>query len=337
MTVPPLDIVCQVLRAALGADEAAGLPARLGQVADWPAVIGLADRHHVLPVLGPTLARLGVCRPLPTDVRDFLAFVHQANTARNAQLRAALAQAAAALNLIGTEPLLLKGAIRLVDDLYPDPGWRIMADLDLLVPKAQAEAAFAALLSLGYRPGPTPKSAQAHQLTSLLHPKTGLQIELHRAPVPSRVPAILSASDLWRHARPVALDGGRAHLPDPIGQLLHLIVHDQLANRSLKRGRISLRALLEAGLLTGRMSIDDIATVLRRLAAHRRYRAGSIVFTALGACLGAAAPGFRPDGVDRALLWRARLHERAPGLLAAGIRLDEFLGRLRRLARLRAA
>ena len=41
---------------------------------------------------------------------------------------------AAALNEIDIVPVALKGAIRLVDGLWPDPALRFMHDLDLLVP-----------------------------------------------------------------------------------------------------------------------------------------------------------------------------------------------------------
>ena len=46
--------------------------------------------------------------------------------------------------------MLLKGAIRLIDGLYPNPGWRFMRDLDLLLPKERLNDAVTALAAVGY-------------------------------------------------------------------------------------------------------------------------------------------------------------------------------------------
>ena len=50
---------------------------------------------------------------------------------------AQLAHVAAALNEIDIVPVALKGAIRLIDGLWPDPALRFMHDLDLLVPRRE--------------------------------------------------------------------------------------------------------------------------------------------------------------------------------------------------------
>jgi hypothetical protein len=51
---------------------------------------------------------------------------------------------------LAIEPVLLKGAIRLLAGLYPDDGWRMLRDLDLLVPQASLVAATRALRNAGY-------------------------------------------------------------------------------------------------------------------------------------------------------------------------------------------
>ena len=45
------------------------------------------------------------------------------------------------LNEIDIVPVALKGAIRLVDGLWPDPALRFMHDLDLLVPSREPRRA----------------------------------------------------------------------------------------------------------------------------------------------------------------------------------------------------
>ena len=146
---------------------------------DWRTAIAVADRHLVLPALAACAADLGIVEALPLEIAEMLALVRSGNVRRSRALLAALEDTTVALNGIGIEPVLLKGAARLVDELYPDPGWRLMADLDLLIPADAAEGAWAALVERGYavvggdRPG-------SRHLAGLRHPGTGAVIELHR-------------------------------------------------------------------------------------------------------------------------------------------------------------
>jgi hypothetical protein len=76
----------------------------------------------VLPALAAALRDLDLIGSLDAELAEFLLAVHAANLERNEELRGELAAAVGALNRTGIEPMLLKGAIRLVDDLYPDHG-----------------------------------------------------------------------------------------------------------------------------------------------------------------------------------------------------------------------
>ena len=86
------------------------------------------------PAMAAALADPLLAATLPDDLRAYLAAIHEAATLRNRRLHAQLAHVAAALNEIDIVPVALKGAIRLVDGLWPDPALRFMHDLDLLVP-----------------------------------------------------------------------------------------------------------------------------------------------------------------------------------------------------------
>ncbi|HWL69183.1 MAG TPA: nucleotidyltransferase family protein [Geminicoccus sp.] len=330
MKPQPFHHLCAILRAGLGSGDPARLAQELGRIGDWPGLIQAADRHHVLPVLGPALQRAGLIERLPAEVADLFAFIHGANIERNTRLRHSLIEVVALLNQHGIEPTLLKGAIRLTDDLYPDPGWRIMADLDLLVAD-QAGRAFELLVARGYRP-PDQAGTPEHHLPTLIHPHSGVQIELHRQVLHARVPPILQPAELCRQARPVRLDGAVALLPDPTSQLLHLIVHHQLSNRGLTHGRVSLRTLLEAGLLVAQLRPDEVEAALARLGGFGHRRAGSVLLAGLQAFLGIEPAGFAPDRLDRLHCRIASLRQRHPRLLALqreAAFLAMLLGRLR--------
>ena len=100
----------------------------------WPRLVTLSGVHLLTPALAPALEHEHLRAAVPDELRDYLAAMHEAATQRNDALRAQLEEVAARLNAIGVVPVALKGAIRLIDGLWPDPALRFMHDLDLLVP-----------------------------------------------------------------------------------------------------------------------------------------------------------------------------------------------------------
>ncbi|MGE3293244.1 MAG: nucleotidyltransferase family protein, partial [Geminicoccaceae bacterium] len=223
---------------------------------DWRPVIAAADRHLVLPALAASAKDLGIAEALPPVVGELLGHVRAANARRNRALFAALEDTTIALNGAGIEPILLKGAARLVDGLYPDPGWRLMADLDLLVPAEAAEAAWASLVGRGYavvggdRPG-------SRHLAGLLHPATSAMIEVHRDLTTEHLRRIPRLETIGERASPIAIGSGRARLPALADQLVHLAVHEQLQHPRMIGGAFSLRGVLEARLLMQRLGARD--------------------------------------------------------------------------------
>jgi hypothetical protein len=100
--------------------------------------------------------------PLDQELGTFLEAIHTANTERNSELGDELAAAVGILNRAGIEPVLLKGAIRLIDGLHPNHGWRMLRDLDLLVP----EAGFATVLRRCWRLATFPLAESARACRS---------------------------------------------------------------------------------------------------------------------------------------------------------------------------
>ncbi len=89
-----------------------------------------------------------------------------------------LAQAA------GLDPVLLKG-ISVADEFYNPSHQRIMGDVDVLVPDNNASRLSDLLKSSGYTlktvDGIVKTPANHHHLPALLHPQSGVPIEIHRA------------------------------------------------------------------------------------------------------------------------------------------------------------
>ncbi|HEX6259808.1 MAG TPA: nucleotidyltransferase family protein [Woeseiaceae bacterium] len=214
----------------------------------WEDVVARARGELVLPALGAAVRDLDLLGSLEPRMRALLAIAHPANVDRNRKLREQLAAVVGVLNRAGIEPVLLKGAIRLVDGLYPDSGWRAMRDLDILVPEAGFVDAIEALGDAGYR---LARAVEPTRKEALLRREgCSLPLEIHRELfLTARRQRLLRGSEVIAESRPAALAGVRARLPSDEHQLVHLIGHSQIGHRGHAYGRIMLRDRLEAAAL----------------------------------------------------------------------------------------
>jgi len=86
------------------------------------------------------------------------------------------------LNSIGIRSAPLKGAS--IANRYPQPHWRIMSDIDLLVERHELAEAMAALRCIGYTnayPDPGENWDTHHHATPLIHPQHRVCVELHHS------------------------------------------------------------------------------------------------------------------------------------------------------------
>jgi Uncharacterised nucleotidyltransferase len=272
----PFDLIVRVLaerlRGAAPSDELRAM-VRSRRI-DWERVVADASAQFVLPALAAALKDLALSEALDEDLGGFLEAVHAANAERNGELRDELAAAVAVLNRADIEPVLLKGAIRLADGLYPDHGWRMLRDLDLLVPKASLAEAIRAFGEAGYTAcgsdGEIRRRAGACQID--------LHTEVFSTPRQIR---LLGAGSLLDSSRAVAFGAGRVRVPSAEHQLVHLIGHSQIRHLGHAFGRIGLRHRLEAAALAqwGREAIDWRAVLGRFSAAGYRRPLLSFLLT----------------------------------------------------------
>jgi Uncharacterised nucleotidyltransferase len=219
--------------------------------ADLVGFARLAGRHLVTPMVAACVASSpAAARRMPEDFRRYLALIHAENARRNRRLRLQLGEIARRLNAINIEPLVLKGAIRLVDGLYPDLGWRFMRDIDLLVPPDRLGDAVACLLASGYRfrDVTAARPAEHRHLPQLQRDDHDAVVELHAELLPGRV-QLCAALDVMARSRPVDIDGARGRIPDVADQLAHLIAHDRYDEQLRQDGRFLLRSAFETALL----------------------------------------------------------------------------------------
>ena len=206
--------------------------------ADWDAVIAVANRTLLAPALHAALDRDGAPGDIPTDARTYLTFIHERNLERNNRLRLQLLEAVQALNRIGIEPSLVRGAAFLFAAPAAELGSRMMSDLYVMLEHDEVEAGKSCLVAIGY---------QAHPYAAMARPRDAGVLELYR---PSRrVSAYLGTGGVGRHFSRAVTGGVRARLPSPTYQALHLIANDQLHEGDYWTGCVELRHLYELSLL----------------------------------------------------------------------------------------
>ena len=194
---------------------------------NWSLLVDRAHSEGVVPLVHWNLRRLDLLRRLPFEAQQRLMAGAQSLWARGAVLTARWGEATSALREAGIETITLKGIV-LAHTVYPEPGLRPMADIDLLVRPADRLRAIEVLARLGYRtPGPeAERLGESRCFAELV--RDGVLLDLHwdiarylRFDGVVRV----DHEGLWSRARPLALAEGRSLALCPEDTLLHLVLH----------------------------------------------------------------------------------------------------------------
>jgi hypothetical protein len=226
-------------------------PARVPDIAmPWETIAEAASYHFVSPALGCTI---GSDPLLPEKARDYFQVLLELNRERNEVIVEGLTGALRALNDVGIQPVLLKGAALLTENAYRDRGMRVMQDIDLLVPDARLQDASNAIVSAGFDPKQDSETpAGHHHLPIQVHRETGLGIELHRELSEDRWCPLVDARRCFDGAMPVAVGDGAAMMMNPTDRVAHIVVHAQLSDDRHRRGVPQLRQLLDLAVLRTR-------------------------------------------------------------------------------------
>lgn len=274
----PFEFLCAMLSPCTPDDEIRELQriAAAGEV-DWPAVAERANRADLAPALCVALEAKGLMSDAPELFREYLQELHRFNLDRNHALLQQLQEVVRLLNDIGVTPLLLKGAAALATDLYPDPGMRFMADLDLLVPEDALERSVAALQANGYK---VPEKYQrlvrltaSKHYPPLVHPEAPAAIELHRRLL-NKGRDLLESARVWDNSRPYRggrLPGLSAAMLSPTDEVIFCFAHSELGHDYHHYERMDARHLLDFACLIRRCRDEIEWSRLDALKHHPRY------------------------------------------------------------------
>jgi len=161
-----------------GADHAVELAAALETPTSWDELVDQAEQHGLEPLL---LGHLRAARiAIPQSAQDRLRARSVQHAHASAVRDLVIIEIVRALEGAGIPMLVLKGAA-LARLVYANPALRPMRDVDLLVPKAAARQAWAALEAIGFSAGGTPVGPSHHHLQGLSTTLNGatITVELH--------------------------------------------------------------------------------------------------------------------------------------------------------------
>jgi len=158
---------------------------------------------------------------LPEPWRSACGRIHRRTVVESLAALGQWKEAAEAFQRAGLRSILLKGMAYLAT-LYPEPGWRPLIDVDLLVRQEDVPAVVRRLERLGYTLAPTPYDREFQRLTMERAGVPGsCGLEIHWSLGAPHRPAI-PGGRLLEMARPVRLEGLEALvLPDEASIVYH--------------------------------------------------------------------------------------------------------------------
>ena len=195
-------------------------------VVDWQALVALAAKHRVLPLLDRNLK---ACCPnaLLAATQRSLAVRVAANAGRSSRFSGETARLCDLLGSAGVAVIAFKGA-PLAATVYGDAALRQAWDIDLLVAEKDVPTVAAVLGAEGYVAGPVFDRAQDYE-----HPAGEIKVDLHWALTPWFFPVDGDAGRLLDRRQVVTFDG--VSIPVPCAEDMLFILCLQLAKDCWER------------------------------------------------------------------------------------------------------
>jgi hypothetical protein len=225
--IPEAEIALICARASLTPERHARLRGLLAPTLDWPRLIGLAERHGLLPLMSHHLTG-SHGQTLPAWVGDELHTRAREIVGRNLMMASELIRVVRRLEFGGIPALPYKGPV-LALTAYGSLGLRSFDDLDLLVPRRHVRAAIRLMLADGYRPvyelTPDQETAYLRSQCEYIVERDDVRVELHWEIVPRYFSCSLDLDTLWVRAVPTVLAGATLRTLSLEDLLLVLCAH----------------------------------------------------------------------------------------------------------------
>jgi hypothetical protein len=146
---PEWQVILACARANLRTEEFPPIDRDFLATIDWDHLTALGCRHGIAPLIYHHLRQTEGVSTLPPSAIDGLRRTYYGNVARNTLLYQELHGVLSALQGMGSQVIVLKGAA-LAETVYPDRVLRPMSDIDLLVRPEEIARIEDTLIDLGY-------------------------------------------------------------------------------------------------------------------------------------------------------------------------------------------
>jgi hypothetical protein len=202
-------------------------PALLDRI-DWEDLLRQARHHSLSPLLAHRL--LESRAPIPRDIRTRLKSDFQANLHRNFSLLEEALRIARVFRDRGIDVIPYKGPV-LAEQLWGSFALRECSDLDLLVPRANVNAAGSVLRDLSYLPvspisdSLRPSFVRNASEEQFHHCESNILLELQWAPAPRGMAIDFDEESLWRNKQTVSIAGETLTTPSPEDLFALLAIH----------------------------------------------------------------------------------------------------------------
>ena len=216
----------------------------------WERFVFMSSAHLVTPAVYSAFLRNGMISLLPEELASYLEHIHALNLERNQRISQQIRKVTELISDHGMEPVLLKGAGRLMEKCYPDPGDRLMIDIDILIAEPDTRRAWLLLQDAGYAPADSHSEEdyeKHHHLPALYHSGEVAFIELHSTPVVRKYKRLLPVKQVM--ATKVPATGCNAFVMPVHTQMTHLFIHEFLTSGQLLYGNPMLRTLFDLKVL----------------------------------------------------------------------------------------
>jgi hypothetical protein len=200
---------------------------------EWDIAILESVRQGVAPLLFRRVQVAGQSAAVPVEATRRLRQLALMSAAKNLRLYRELAEVLGVLRGVGIDVIVLKGAY-LAQAIYKDLALRPMADVDLLVKKADLERTEAILAAMGYAPFHGPHRDEDFLNCQHLHPLAragGPPIEIHWTIESPTEPFAIDIEGLWERACPARVADVDVLVLSPEDLLLHLCLHTTFHHR----------------------------------------------------------------------------------------------------------
>jgi len=222
-------------------------------------LVFMASNHYVLPALFLRIVKSNTTGFFPDELKDHLNEILELNRKRNRLILEQIREINAVLGDENIYPVYLKGTANLLDNLYSDPGERMIGDIDLLVREEEYLKAVEKIKSLGYRYDRKILGdvGELKHYPRLYREDVPADVEIHRLPVNTKYTRKFTTEMVFAHKRE-AQSSSNVFVPSDEHKIILNFIHGQLSNQGFRFRMVPLRDLFDLYLLSQRVDLVQV-------------------------------------------------------------------------------